>query len=98
MSEHTFQRRFQSLTGLSPLKWILRERLEQARILLETSTTAPDEIGRATGLGSAENLRLQFGRHYGVSPWTYRNRFSQRPAGDQPRLNGANQISPILLR
>ncbi|WIE41439.1 AraC family transcriptional regulator (plasmid) [Agrobacterium tumefaciens] len=25
MSERTFQRRFQSLTGLSPLKWILRE-------------------------------------------------------------------------
>nr|WP_183749932.1 transcriptional regulator FtrA [Rhizobium sp. BK196] len=90
MSERTFQRRFQSLTGLSPLKWILRERLEQARILLETSPTAPDEIARVTGLGSAENLRLQFGRHYGVSPVTYRNRFAQLPAGDQTRLNGAN--------
>lgn len=95
MSERTFQRRFQSLTGLSPLKWILRERLEQARILLETSSTAPDEIARVTGLGSAENLRLQFGRCYGISPVTYRNRFAQRPAGDQSRLNGANQIAQI---
>ncbi len=65
MSGRTFQRRFRSLTGLPPLKWILRERLEQARILLETTATAPDDIARATGLGSAENLRLQFGRHYG---------------------------------
>lgn len=95
MSERTFQRRFQSLTGLSPLKWILRERLEQARILLETSSTAPDEIARVTGLGSAENLRLQFGRCYGISPVTYRNRFAQRPAGDQSRLKGANQIAQI---
>lgn len=95
MSERTFQRRFQSLAGLSPLKWILRERLEQARILLETSSTAPDEIARVTGLGSAENLRLQFGRCYGISPVTYRNRFAQRPAGDQSRLNGANQIAQI---
>lgn len=77
MSERTFQRRFQSLTGLSPLKWILRERLEQARILLETSSTAPDEIARVIGLGSAENLRLQFGRCYGVSPLSYRGRFAQ---------------------
>ncbi|UXN66012.1 helix-turn-helix domain-containing protein (plasmid) [Phyllobacterium sp. A18/5-2] len=68
MSERTFQRRFRSLTGLPPLKWILGERLEQARILLETSSTAPDDIASVTGLGSAENLRLQFGRHYGVKP------------------------------
>jgi AraC family transcriptional activator FtrA len=77
MSERTFQRRFRSLTGLPPLKWILRERLEQARILLETSSTTPDDIARATGLGSAENLRLQFGRHYRISPVIYRNRFAQ---------------------
>jgi hypothetical protein len=29
------------------------------------------------GLGSAENLRLQFGRHYRISPVIYRNRFAQ---------------------
>lgn len=79
MSERTFQRRFRSLTGLPPLKWILRERLEQARIMLETGSAVPDDIARVTGLGSAENLRLQFGRHYGVSPMIYRNRFAQRP-------------------
>ncbi|UKJ76877.1 transcriptional regulator FtrA [Azospirillum brasilense] len=78
MSERTFQRRFRSLTGLAPLKWILRERLEQARILLETGSAAPDDIARVTGLGSAENLRLQFGRHYGISPLIYRDRFAQR--------------------
>ncbi|MGK9052015.1 helix-turn-helix domain-containing protein [Neorhizobium petrolearium] len=78
MSERTFQRRFRSLTGLPPHRWILRERLEQARILLETSFSAvPDDIARATGLGSAENLRLQFYRHYGVRPLTYRERFVQ---------------------
>ncbi|WP_280171614.1 transcriptional regulator FtrA [Agrobacterium pusense] len=95
MSERTFQRRFQSLTGLSPLKWILRERLEQARILLETSTTAPDEIASVTGLGSAENLRLQFGRYYGVSPVIYRNRFAQGPVNNQTRLKRTNQFSSI---
>ncbi|QCL97955.1 transcriptional regulator FtrA [Agrobacterium tumefaciens] len=79
MSERTFQRRFRSLTGLPPLRWILRERLEQARVLLETSPATPDDIARETGLGSAENLRLQFRRHYGVSPATYRDRFARQP-------------------
>lgn len=77
MSERTFQRRFRFLTGLPPLKWILRERLEQARILLEASIATPDDIATATGLGSAENLRLQFSRSYGVSPLIYRSQFAQ---------------------
>ncbi|MDK1492468.1 transcriptional regulator FtrA [Sinorhizobium sp. 7-81] len=89
MSERTFQRRFCSLTGLPPLKWILRERLEQARILLETSSTPPNDIASVTGLGSAENLRFQFGRHYGVSPLIYRNRFGQGPEGARPETSQA---------
>ncbi|AYM80330.1 transcriptional regulator FtrA [Agrobacterium tumefaciens] len=93
MSERTFQRRFRSLTGLSPLKWILRERLEQARILLETDAAAPDDIARVTGLGSAENLRLQFGRHYGVSPLIYRDRFSQPAELGQSPLKRRTQRS-----
>lgn len=79
MSERTFQRRFCSLTGLPPLKWIMGERLEQARTLLETTAVSADDIAEAVGLGSAENLRLQFGRQYGVSPSAYRSRFTQSP-------------------
>jgi AraC family transcriptional regulator, transcriptional activator FtrA len=76
MSERTFQRRFQAMSGMPPLKWIVTERLDQARLLLETSSIASHDIAVATGLGSAENLRLQFGRLYGVSPSIYRNRFA----------------------
>ncbi|WP_233284813.1 helix-turn-helix domain-containing protein [Agrobacterium tumefaciens] len=57
-SERTFQHRFRSLTGLPSLQWILRERLEQARVSLETRPATPDDIARETGLGSAENLRF----------------------------------------
>ncbi|WP_426239219.1 transcriptional regulator FtrA [Pararhizobium sp. DWP1-1-3] len=93
MSERTFQRRFHSLTGLPPLKWILRERLEQARILLETGSTALDDIASVTGLGSAENLRFQFARHYGVSPLIYRNRFAQRRETSQTLPKHTGQSS-----
>ncbi|KAA3499190.1 transcriptional regulator FtrA [Agrobacterium tumefaciens] len=80
MSERTFQRRFCSLTGLPPLKWILRERLEQTRVLLETTAAATDDIAGAIGLGSGENLRLQFVRQYGLSPSVYRSRFAPSEA------------------
>ncbi|MDR9807059.1 transcriptional regulator FtrA [Rhizobium hidalgonense] len=76
MSPRTFQRRFRSLTGLPPLKWILKERLECSRMLLETSSAPLDGIALATGLGSAENLRLQFVQTYGVSPLNYRKQFA----------------------
>lgn len=93
MSERTFQRRFCSLTGLPTHKWILRERLEQARNLLESSPSALDDIARIAGLGSAENLRLQFGRYYGVSPSIYRDRFARRPEIVQARLKHTGQSS-----
>lgn len=82
MSQRTLQRRFQSLTGLPPLKWVLKERLEYSRLLLETSSMSLGEMALATGLGSSENLRLQFVQSYGVSPLIYRKRFSRRSECD----------------
>ncbi|MDC9813717.1 transcriptional regulator FtrA [Rhizobium binxianense] len=90
MSLRTFQRRFRSLTGLPPLKWIMKERLEYSRVLLETSRVSLDEIAVATGLGSSENLRLQFAQTYGVSPLNYRKRFAtpgMEPMGESGGRN-----------
>jgi transcriptional regulator GlxA family with amidase domain len=69
MSERTFQRRFRSLTGLPPLKWILGERLEQARIMLETGSAVPDDIARSTDMA---RLQLPANR-----PRTLRKKFKR---------------------
>lgn len=86
MSRRTFLRRFKAATGTTPAAWLLRERLAQARALLETTRRTVDDVAVACGLGSADNLRYHFQRHFGVSPVAFRTTFG----GTQTALRGAH--------
>ncbi|WP_433555303.1 GlxA family transcriptional regulator [Pseudonocardia xinjiangensis] len=68
-------RLFQDEVGTTPARWVERTRLEAAqRLLLEGhSITA---AARRSGLGSDESLRRAFGRHLGITPTEYRQRFA----------------------
>lgn len=72
MSERTFRRRFESATGLPPLRWLLKERLSRARELLASTDMSIDEIASSVGLGGAANLRHHFRQQYGFSPRDFR--------------------------
>ncbi|MEV0338299.1 helix-turn-helix domain-containing protein [Nocardia sp. NPDC050713] len=75
-SPRTFARRFVQETGLTPLQWLLRARLDSARELLESRDDCIDDIARRCGLGTAANLRLHFRRHFGTTPTAYRRTFA----------------------
>nr|WP_042189709.1 helix-turn-helix domain-containing protein [Kibdelosporangium sp. MJ126-NF4] len=75
MSVRTFSRRFRAETGMSPGKWLLRQRLEHARHLLESTDLAVDRVAEASGLGTAASLRQHLRVHLGVSPLGYRKSF-----------------------
>jgi AraC family transcriptional activator FtrA len=73
MGTRTFQRRFKDRTGLSPLAWLVRERVTLAAHILETRPRLPiDTIADLSGLGSAESLRRHFRMHGLPSPARYR--------------------------
>ena len=76
MSRRTFTRRFRERTGESPGRWLLRQRLELARTLLETTRLPMDEIAERSGLGSAVSLRRHFRDVLGTSPRRHRDQFS----------------------
>jgi len=76
MSPRTFARRFVASTGTTPYQWIARERVRLAQRLLETTDLPVEAIARASGLGSAANLRKQFGRTLATSPNSYRRTFA----------------------
>jgi AraC family transcriptional regulator, transcriptional activator FtrA len=76
MSERTFMRRFRAATGLSPADWITRARVDRARELLESTMLPIDHIAERCGLGSPTTLRHHFRKKVGVSPASYRRRFS----------------------
>src|SRR5215472_12044069 len=78
MSKRTLQREFTASTGLAPHQWLLAERVERAKELLETTRLTAQAIATRVGLGSAESLRHHFRRRVGTTPGQYRRRFSQR--------------------
>jgi transcriptional regulator GlxA family with amidase domain len=80
VSVRTLTRRFHAETGLSPLQWLLHQRVERARELLETTTLPVDRIARASGLGTADSLRQHLLRRVGLTPTGYRAAFSRLPA------------------
>jgi AraC family transcriptional regulator, transcriptional activator FtrA len=78
MSTRTLQREFAASTGLAPHRWLVAERIERAKELLETTRLSAESIAARVGLGSAESLRHHFRRRVGTTPQRYRQRFSRR--------------------
>jgi transcriptional regulator GlxA family with amidase domain len=75
MSVRTFTRRFREETGMSPGKWLLRQRVELARRLLEGSDLPIDRVAARAGFGTAASLRQHLHAAVGVSPGAYRRTF-----------------------
>ncbi|MFG2105263.1 GlxA family transcriptional regulator [Micromonospora chersina] len=79
MSVRTFTRHFRSETGLSPAQWLLQQRTEHARLLLETTDLTVDQIARHVGFGTTAALRQHFHSRVGVAPTAYRRTFRRTP-------------------
>ncbi|MCI4065133.1 helix-turn-helix domain-containing protein [Micromonospora sp. R77] len=80
MSPRTLARHFHRLTGMSPHRWLTRERVLAAQRMLEAGDEPIGRIAARTGIGSTANLRQTFRREVGVSPQAYRATFRARRA------------------
>lgn len=76
LSTRTFVRRFHDATGTTPRQWLLNQRINRARDLLESTTLSIDQVSDQSGLGSAANLRHHFGVIVGSTPTEYRRAFA----------------------
>jgi transcriptional regulator GlxA family with amidase domain len=75
MSVRSFTRRFRDETGTSPSQWLNGQRVEHARLLLETTDLPVDDVARQAGFGTAVSLRQHLHARVGVAPLTYRRTF-----------------------
>ncbi|MEV4315657.1 helix-turn-helix domain-containing protein [Actinocrispum sp. NPDC049592] len=75
MSSRHLTRHFRSVTGTTPLQWLLTQRIRRAQELLETTDDSIDTIASAAGMGTATTLRRHLHRTIGVSPDAYRRTF-----------------------
>jgi transcriptional regulator GlxA family with amidase domain len=80
MSPRTFARRFAASTGTTPYRWLLRQRIQLAQRLLETTDLPVDQVAHRSGFSTAANLRKHFSRVVRTSPQAYRRTFADRPA------------------
>ncbi|MDX6229864.1 MAG: hypothetical protein QOI76_3254 [Frankiales bacterium] len=78
-SVRSLTRRFQAETGLSPLQWLLHQRLDRARELLEATTLPMDQVARHSGIGTTESLRQHLRKRVGLTPSAYRATFTRSP-------------------
>ncbi|MBP7147552.1 MAG: helix-turn-helix domain-containing protein [Acidobacteria bacterium] len=75
LAERTFKRRFASATGLTPIAYVQRLRIEDAKRRLERTDAPIDEIAWRVGYEDPAFFRRLFKRTTGLAPGAYRKRF-----------------------
>ncbi|WP_327357281.1 GlxA family transcriptional regulator [Streptomyces sp. NBC_01304] len=75
VSLRTFTRRFRDEVGTSPGVWLVQQRVERARHLLETTDWPVDLVAHRAGFGTGTSLRQHLQAAIGVSPAAYRRTF-----------------------
>jgi transcriptional regulator GlxA family with amidase domain len=75
LTERTFKRRFTSATGLSPIAYVQRLRIEDAKRRLERTDASVDDISWQVGYEEPAFFRRLFKRVTGLAPGGYRRRF-----------------------
>lgn len=81
MSRRSFVRRFAESTGTTPARWIVQQRLEQARVLLEETDWDMDRVAHASGFKSTVTFRQNFLAQYATQPSNYRRNFTSASPG-----------------
>ena len=96
LAERTFKRRFVSATGLAPIAYVQRLRIEDAKKRLERTDAPVDDISWRVGYEDPAFFRRLFKRTTGLAPAAYRKRFRipdfPRPTAQSSRSASRGEI------
>jgi transcriptional regulator GlxA family with amidase domain len=79
-SRRNFVRRFKQATGITPIEYLQRTRLEGAKKLLEKTNQSISEIMYNSGYIDVKSFRQLFKKGVGLTPKEYREKFNQARA------------------
>ncbi|MET7418476.1 helix-turn-helix domain-containing protein [Dactylosporangium sp. NPDC005555] len=75
MSPRTYLRHFTRVTGTSPIRWLIRQRVQASLALLESTDTPIERIAAAVGFDTPVTYRHHFAGTMRTSPSAYRQAF-----------------------
>lgn len=78
MSPYHFARLFKLSTGVSPHRFLVRERIEEAAALLAASDAPVGAVARSVGFKTPGHFATTFHRMTGVTPTGYRTAVATR--------------------
>lgn len=78
LSMRNFIRRFKEATDQTPIQYLQNLRIEKAKLLLESSQEAFDQITLQVGYEDGNSFRRLFKQRVGLAPSAYRKRFENR--------------------
>jgi AraC family transcriptional regulator len=74
LSSFYFCHLFKESTGIAPYKYIIKQRIEKAKVLIKTSKLTIAEIALECGFSSQSQMTQRFSKCVGVTPKVYRDR------------------------
>jgi transcriptional regulator GlxA family with amidase domain len=77
VGRRNFDRRFVKATGLSPLDYLQRVRIEAAKKILENSRETVNEVMYDVGYNDTKAFREVFSRVTGLSPVEYKSKYNK---------------------
>ncbi len=80
MSRRTFTRHFAKATGMTLVEWLVNERLNRSRELLEATSMPVERIAELAGFQTPVSFRQHFKKRFQVSPRDWRRVFGQKAA------------------
>jgi len=75
LAPRTYLRYFTRTTGMSPIKWLIAQRVQASLPLLEATSTPIEEVATAVGFQTAVTYRHHFSCQMKIAPSAYRRSF-----------------------
>lgn len=95
--ERTLKRRFKAATGAPLLVHVQNLRIEEAKRLLETTSTSADEIAALVGYDNPAFFRRLFKRFTGLTPGAYRRMFRPQAIAVAARSASLPNVAQLEL-